>query len=286
MNLEIKQNHERKIYILILLSKSQKMLENKWVYTVKTNKNDNISKFKVRWVIQNFQQWKSIKYQQIYVLIIVKSTIQIIFTVTVIQNWHIKQINFITVFLNEILSDMKTVYMKQLIDYKDKTESDLICQLNQDLYDLKQFMKIWFDILIKVLKQLNFVCSKWNADFWMHFKKKIYLILYVDNVKLIDLNKEVLDKIIQQLDEHFNIMKLNHACHYLKMKVEYDWDKQQIHLSQKTYICYRNDSILLLNQKVNSSIVNQTRIIHYKSTHLSRILKYCKNDQILESHYQ
>src|SRR5204863_9241371 len=31
-------------------------------------------------------------------------------------------------------------------------------------------------------------------------------------------------------------MNLNHACHYLKMKVKYDYDKQQICLSQKTYI--------------------------------------------------
>ena len=44
--------------------------------------------------------------------------------------------------------------------------------------------------------------------------------------------------------------------------------------------------MLLLNQKVNSSVVNQTEIIHYKSAHLTKILKYCKNDQILESHYQ
>ena len=31
-------------------------------------------------------------------------------------------------------------------------------------------------------------------------------------------------------------MNLNHACHYLKMKVKYDYDKQQICLNQKTYI--------------------------------------------------
>src|SRR5438034_9116158 len=31
-------------------------------------------------------------------------------------------------------------------------------------------------------------------------------------------------------------MKLDHAHHYLKMKVEYDCDKQQICLSQRTYI--------------------------------------------------
>ena len=49
---------------------------------------------------------------------------------------------------------------------------------------------------------------------------------------------------------------------------------------------YRNDSILLLNQEVNSSVVNQTWIIHYKLTCLSEVLRYCKSDQILELCYQ
>ena len=31
-------------------------------------------------------------------------------------------------------------------------------------------------------------------------------------------------------------MNLNHACHYLKIKVKYDCDKQQICLNQRTYI--------------------------------------------------
>jgi len=49
-----------------------------------------------------------------------------------------KQIDFITAFLNELLS--KTVYMIQLINYKE--DLNLICKLNQDLYDLKQSSRI------------------------------------------------------------------------------------------------------------------------------------------------
>ena len=41
-----------------------------------------------------------------------------------------------------------------------------------------------------------------------------------------------------------------------------------------------------INQEVNSSIINQAEIIHYKSTHFSRVLRYCKSDQILELCYQ
>ena len=49
---------------------------------------------------------------------------------------------------------------------------------------------------------------------------------------------------------------------------------------------YRDDLILLLNQEINNNVVNQTWIIYYKLIHLTRILKYCKNNQILESYYQ
>ena len=41
-----------------------------------------------------------------------------------------------------------------------------------------------------------------------------------------------------------------------------------------------------LIKKVNNNIANQTEIIHYKLTCLARVLRCCKNDQILESYYQ
>jgi len=46
------------------------------------------------------------------------------------------------IFLNEILLADEIIYMKQLTNYESKTSSQLICQLNQNLYDLKQSVKI------------------------------------------------------------------------------------------------------------------------------------------------
>ena len=127
---------------------------------LKMNKNSKIDKYKIRWIIKDFQQHKEINYDQTYISMMKDSTIYILFTVAVIKNWFVKQINFITVFLNKILSDKKIIYMKQLISYKNKTSSQLICQLNQDLYDLKQSVKIWYNTLTKLLKQLNFAFSQ------------------------------------------------------------------------------------------------------------------------------
>ena len=74
----------------------------------------------------------------------------------------------------------------------------------------------------------------------MHSEKKIYLILYVDNIKLIESDKHALDEISHQITEHFQIMNLDQIHHYLDMKIEVDCQSQHqdlmICLSQKIYI--------------------------------------------------
>src|SRR5947207_2349372 len=74
----------------------------------------------------------------------------------------------------------------------------------------------------------------------MHLKKKIYLILYVNDVKLIEPDKHTLDEISHQITEHFQITNLSQIHHYLDMKIKVDHQSQHqdlmICLSQKIYI--------------------------------------------------
>src|SRR5438034_9025861 len=74
----------------------------------------------------------------------------------------------------------------------------------------------------------------------MHSEKKIYLTLYVNNIKLIESDKHTLDEISCQITEYFQIMNLNQIHHYLDMKIKVDCQSQHqdltICLSQKIYI--------------------------------------------------
>src|SRR5436190_1641421 len=72
----------------------------------------------------------------------------------------------------------------------------------------------------------------------MHHKKKIYLIFYINNIKLIESDEHVLNEINHQIAEHFQIMNKNQIHHYLNMKIEIDCQAQDstICLSQKIYI--------------------------------------------------
>src|SRR5437763_1722060 len=70
----------------------------------------------------------------------------------------------------------------------------------------------------------------------MHHEKKIYLTLYVDDVKLIESDKHTLNEINHQIAKHFKITDKDQIHHYLDMKIEVDHQNQTIHLSQKIYI--------------------------------------------------
>ena len=88
--------------------------------------------------------------------VVAEFIIHMIFTVVAVWNWHVKQIDFITAFLNELL--LETVYIIQSIDYEE--DSNLICKLNQDFYDFKQLSRIWYKILTDFLQELDFTSSK------------------------------------------------------------------------------------------------------------------------------
>ena len=140
-----------------------------------------------------------------------------IFIITAVKDWFVKQIDFITVFLNEILEE--TIYMILSIRY---VKENLICKLNQELYRLKQSFRIWYDMLMTFLKKIDFTASNWNTGLWYHKDKKIYLMIYIDDIKLIELDESMLDSICEQIAKRFDINKLNETCHYLEMKMTQD----------------------------------------------------------------
>src|SRR5947207_790025 len=70
----------------------------------------------------------------------------------------------------------------------------------------------------------------------MHHKKKIYLTLYINNIKLIGPDKHALNEISHQITEHFKITNKGQIHHYLDMKIKVDHQNQTIRLSQKIYI--------------------------------------------------
>ena len=54
----------------MLSSSNSKIIDDRWIFVVKKNANDNIVKWKIKWMIKNFRQLIKINYFEIYFEII------------------------------------------------------------------------------------------------------------------------------------------------------------------------------------------------------------------------
>ena len=92
------------------LPKGRKALISRVIYRQKVNKEGKITKLKARLVVRGFLQIEGINYIDTFASITIPLTWRILLTLTVINDWEIKQIDFIGAFLNGDLK--KDIYME------------------------------------------------------------------------------------------------------------------------------------------------------------------------------
>jgi hypothetical protein len=67
------------------------------------------------------------------------------YIIIIINDWKIEQMNVKISFLYDKIHE--NVFVVQFTKFEQKINQ--ICKLNEALYELKQFSKIWFETLIK-----------------------------------------------------------------------------------------------------------------------------------------
>ena len=102
----LKVNHT---WDLVLPTAPVKVIGNKWVFKIKYNPDGTILKYKVRLVAKGFHQTHSVDYTETFSPVVKASTVRVVLSITVMNNWLLRQIDVNNVFLNGILD--KEVYM-------------------------------------------------------------------------------------------------------------------------------------------------------------------------------
>jgi hypothetical protein len=118
--------------------------------------------------------------------------------------------------------------------FEFEKDEDLVCKLKRALYDLKQASKMWYDIIHKFLIDLEFKRS--SFDHSVFIKDEIFLIMYVNDLLLFDLNLNDLRNIQNQLKKRFKMTDLRQLSHYLEMKIIISLDQNQLVLIQSIYL--------------------------------------------------
>lgn len=108
--------------------------------------------YKSRLVAGGHRQIKGIDFDHVFAPVVKAPSIRLLLAITVSLGWQIRQLDFVTAFLNAPLSEL--VYMRQPKMFQDGT--DRVCLLKKGLYGLAQSPKCWNTMLISIFSSMGF----------------------------------------------------------------------------------------------------------------------------------
>lgn len=87
------------------------VVTSKWIYKIKHAADDNIDKYKARFMANNFSQKEGINYDETFAPVARHTSIRAIISLASIMGWNIHQMDVKTLFLNGVIE--KEVYIEQ-----------------------------------------------------------------------------------------------------------------------------------------------------------------------------
>lgn len=223
MKIEVNFLIENKIWELITSSNDRsKSLINCWVFKIKYKLNENILKYKARWVVQKYKQQYEIDYNEIWSEVVKSAIFRMMFDITATCDLHIKQMNVVIVFLYEFLNEL--IYVKQSHDFV--IDFNLICRLRKALYDLKQASRVWSIMIQSFLNKLDFHEIESDKSLFVSEDKKMFIVIYVDDLLIIEADMSHINKIKTEFKSTFKMTDLDLTLHYLNMKIRRDKERR------------------------------------------------------------
>ncbi|KAM6588273.1 hypothetical protein CsatA_010878 [Cannabis sativa] len=220
-------------WVLVPYVDGMQVVQNKWLFRPKMNKDGTIERLKARLVAKGFQQTEGVDYFDTFSPVVKPSTIRIMFTLAVTNNWDIQQVDINNAFLNGDLKE--TVYMQQPKGFEDSEHPTHVCKLQKALYGLKQAPRAWYEKLKAALLSWGFINSvSDNSLFISNTNGNLLLLLvYVDDILITGHNPHAIQQVITNLDNKFALKTLGSVSYFLGFQAYRTNNK--LYLNQSKY---------------------------------------------------
>ena len=141
------------------------------------------------------------------------------FIVAVHYDYEIWHIDVKTAFLNGNLEE--EIYMLQLEGFITKNQKRMVCKLKMSIYGLKQAFRSWNIICDQAIKSFGFEQNLDEPYVYKRHQDKIvmFLVLYVDDILLIENDVGVMLSVKVWLSSQFDMKDLGEANFILGIKL-------------------------------------------------------------------
>ena len=133
--------------------KDRSVVGSRWIYKINYVADDNIEKYKARFMEKGYTQKEEIDYEETFTLIAHYNSIRSIISLVAQMGWEIHQMDVKTTLLNAVIQE--EVYIEQPECFKTHEKRTHVCRLKKALYGLKQALKAWYG-------QIDSYFSNWD----------------------------------------------------------------------------------------------------------------------------
>lgn len=244
MDIEVKELENQNTYTILEKSSIQanNILKGRWVYKIKTDKDNNIIKYKARWVVKGYNQVIGIDYLDTFSTTCRPENYRIIFILAVYYNWPLKQYDVKNAFPHATI-DMDIYIYLPIGFYTDNK----IGKLNKALYGLKQSPRLWYRYLRSILEKYGFTILPTDEGIFINYNPLTILVCHVDDIIATGIDITYINNLINKIQKDIKIQPLGDITTFLGINFEVDYTTKTISLSQNNYI----DKILNKYNKVN-----------------------------------
>ena len=220
----LKRNNTFKFVKKVPVGKT--VISTKWVFTIKRDSNNNISKYKARIVARGFRQKRGIDFELTFSPTLNIDILKLILSIASKFSWNIQQLDIKAAYLNAELD--KEIYAT--IPPGDSNFGRGYWLLKKALYGLRQSGRQWNKTITKFLKSNGFKqVGTEKCVFYKRSKNKLKCIigLYVDDM-IITGTKSEIENITNKIKNKFKISKCGPIDYILGIKVENKNNKYSI----------------------------------------------------------
>lgn len=125
---------EQKVWTLVKRPKNRQVLKNKLVFSVKSDADGFVDRFKIRIVACGYDQIEGIDYDFKYSPTLSQASLKLLLIIAQILSLFVWSIDIKTAYLYGDLD--KEVYMELPNEFR--TDNDFVCKLRKSIYGLKQ----------------------------------------------------------------------------------------------------------------------------------------------------
>lgn len=169
---------------LVPLPPGRKAVGSVWVYRIKRDKNNVITRYKARLCAQGFSQIKDLDYKEVFAPVFRLESFRLFLAIVASRGMHLRQMDVKGAFLNGVPEE--EVFMRQPPGYTDPDHPNWVCKLMKNLYGLKQAPRVWHKVIDPFLKELGYQPNLVDPCVYFKFNgsRLSIICLYVDNLAI------------------------------------------------------------------------------------------------------